>query len=91
MIQIAKGIKIENFNFYSTFQHFGSNVVLAIKCMNFEDVFLIKSYSFLCEKTHDCTIYMMYNQGVVKNYFILKYYYKLGMQNGKFGSINHTS
>ncbi len=26
MIQRTKGIKIENFKFYNTFQHFGSNV-----------------------------------------------------------------
>lgn len=46
MIQTTKGINIENFNFYNTFQHFGSNVVLAIKCMNFEDVFSIKVIHF---------------------------------------------
>jgi hypothetical protein len=34
---------------------------------------------------------MMYDQGVVKKNFNLKYYYKLGMQNGKFGLINHMS
>jgi hypothetical protein len=59
--------------------------------MNLEDVFLIKSYSFVCEKTHECTIYMMYHQGVIKKYFNLKYYYKLGMQYEIFGLINHMS
>jgi hypothetical protein len=50
MIQRAKRINIENFNFYNTFQHFGSNVVLAIKCMNFEDLFLIKVIHFYVKK-----------------------------------------
>jgi hypothetical protein len=50
MIQRAKGINIENFIFYNTFQHFHSNVVLAIKCMNFEDVVLIKVIHFYVTK-----------------------------------------
>jgi hypothetical protein len=50
MIQTTKGINIETFNFYNTFQHFGSNVVLAIKCMNFEDVFSLKVIHFYVKK-----------------------------------------
>jgi hypothetical protein len=34
---------------------------------------------------------MMYDQDVVKKYFNIKYYYKLGMQNEKFRLINHMS
>jgi hypothetical protein len=42
-----------------------------------------KSYSFLCNKEHGCIIYMMYDQGVIKEYKILKHNFKLGvnMQN----------
>jgi hypothetical protein len=38
---------------------FGSNVFLTLKIMEFENVVLTKNCSCLCDRGHDCIIYMI--------------------------------
>jgi hypothetical protein len=38
---------------------FGSNVLLTLKIMGFENVALRKSCSYLCDKGHECIINMI--------------------------------
>jgi hypothetical protein len=47
MIKRAKELKLANFIFATHLNIFGSNVFLALKVMNFENVFLAKKKSFL--------------------------------------------
>jgi hypothetical protein len=62
---------------------FDSNVFWTLKTMDFENVTFNKSYSYLCNKRHECIIYMMYNQFVVKTYIYITCNVKLGIQNTK--------
>jgi hypothetical protein len=44
-----------------------------------------KSYSFLCNEEHGCIIYMMYDQGVIKEYKNLEHNSKLGVKMQNLG------
>jgi hypothetical protein len=38
---------------------FGSKVFLTLKIMDFENLILTKNYSYICDKGHECIIYMI--------------------------------
>ncbi len=42
-----------------------------------------KSRSYICDNGHDCIIYMIWNQFVIKMYLYLKCSVKWGIQNTK--------
>jgi hypothetical protein len=59
MIKRAKGFELMKSIFITNLNTFGSNMFLTLKMMDFENVTLIKKYSYLCDKGHECIIYMI--------------------------------
>jgi len=55
MIRTAKGLESMRIVFITDLNRFGSNVFLTLKIMDFENV----AYSYLCDKRHECIIYMI--------------------------------
>jgi len=84
MIRRAKGLKLLNYVFITDLNTFGSKVFLTFKIMDFENVALTKSYSYVCDREHECIIYIIYNQFLVKICLYLKCNVKWGIQNIKF-------
>jgi hypothetical protein len=64
MIQRAKRFEIDKKKIMINFSIFGSNIFLTLKIVDFENVTLTKSCSYLCDKGH------IYNQILVKNIYI---------------------
>lgn len=71
---------VQSFNFVCLKNHKGNMIIWSINffkigSITFEDLknhdfwrcVFNKSSSFLCDKKHGCIIYMMYDQGVIKN------------------------
>jgi len=58
-IKRAKGFELMKIVFITNLNTFGSKVLLTLKFMDFENVPLTKSYSCLCDKRHECIIYMI--------------------------------
>jgi hypothetical protein len=59
MIRRAKGLEVM-ICFITHFNTFGSNVLLTLKIMDFENVLLTKkNCSYLCDKGHECIIYVI--------------------------------
>jgi hypothetical protein len=56
MIKTEKWIQIGSIHFDNTF---GSNMLLALQIMNFEDVTLTKFIPILCNRGHEYIIYMI--------------------------------
>jgi hypothetical protein len=52
--------------------------------MDFENVASTKNCSHLCDKGHECIIYMTLNQNLAKTYLYLTYSVKLDISNTKF-------
>jgi hypothetical protein len=59
MIRRAKGFKLMNYFFMTDLNTFGSKVFLTLKIMDFENVSLTKNCACLCDRTHECIIYMI--------------------------------
>jgi hypothetical protein len=59
VIRRAKGFQLMIFFFIINFSTFGSNVLLTLKIMNFENVALNKSCSYLCDRGRECIIYII--------------------------------
>jgi hypothetical protein len=59
MIRREKWLELMKFVFITDFNTFGSNMLLTLKIMDFENVALIKSCSYLCDRRHECLIYMI--------------------------------
>jgi hypothetical protein len=71
MIRRAKGIELIKIISIINLNTFGSKELLTMKIMDFENVFLTKHCSCLCDRGHECIIYMISNQFVVKMYLYL--------------------
>jgi hypothetical protein len=52
LIRNAKGFELMNLFFITNLSTFGSNMFLTLKIMNFENVALTKSCSYLCDRGH---------------------------------------
>ncbi len=72
MIRKAKGFELMNFFFITNWSKFGSKMLLIMKTINFENVPLTTNCSCLCDRRHECIIYMIYNQFVIKMCLNLK-------------------
>jgi hypothetical protein len=59
VIRRAKGLELMKFFFITNFSTFGSNMLLTLKIMDFENVALNKNCSYLCDRRHECIIYMI--------------------------------
>ncbi len=69
----AKLLKMMKIVFIINLNTFGSKVILTLKIMDFFlQCAFNKSYSCLCDRGHECIIYMIQNQFVVKIYVYLK-------------------
>jgi hypothetical protein len=66
---------------------FGSNLHLILKITKFENISSTKVIH-LYDRKHECIIYMMYDQCIVKRYLNLEHNSKLGVKNAKFGLID---
>jgi len=82
MIRRAKGLELMKIVFLTNLNTFGSNVFLTLKIMDFENMALKKSCSYLCDRGHECVIYMIPNQFVIK--FYLTCSVKLSIINTNF-------
>jgi len=58
MIRKAKGLELMKIIFIIDLNTFGSNVLLTLKIMDFQNVALTKSYSYLCDRGHECMLYI---------------------------------
>ncbi len=67
MIRRAKWWTNENC-FFNLFEHIWFKCVFDPKNSGFWKCDLNKSYSYLCNRGHECIIYMIYNQFVVKTH-----------------------
>jgi hypothetical protein len=68
---------------YNQFEHIWFTCVFDFENYGFWKCGLNISYSYLCDKGHECTIYMIQNQFLVKTYLYLTCNVKLGVQNTK--------
>jgi hypothetical protein len=59
MIKKAQGLELMKIICITNLITFGSKVLLTLKIMDFENVPLTKSYSYLCDKRHECIKYMI--------------------------------
>ncbi len=59
MIRREKGLELMKIVFITNLNTFGSNMLLTFKIMKFENVTLTKSCSYLCDRGHQCIIYMI--------------------------------
>jgi hypothetical protein len=59
MIRRAKGFELMKIVFITLLSTFGSKVLLTLKIMNFKNAPLTKNYSYLCDRGHECIIYMI--------------------------------
>jgi hypothetical protein len=59
MIRKAKGLELKKIVFITNLSTFDSKVLLTLKIMDFENVPLTKHCSCLCDKGHECIIYMI--------------------------------
>jgi hypothetical protein len=60
IIRKENGIELMKINvFITNLNTFGSKVLLTLKIMDFENVLLTKKCSCLCDKGHECMIYMI--------------------------------
>ncbi len=84
VIKGAKGFELMKIVFIINLSTFGSNVLLMLKIMDFENVALNKSYSYLCDRGRECIIYIISIQFVVKTYLYPTCSVKHGIQNIKF-------
>jgi hypothetical protein len=59
MIRRAKGLELMKIIFITNLNTFDSNMLLILKMMDFKNVALTKNCSYLCDKGHECIIYMI--------------------------------
>jgi hypothetical protein len=59
MIRKEKGLELMKIVFITHLSTFGSKVFLTLKIMDFESVVLIKICSYICDRGHECIIYMI--------------------------------
>jgi hypothetical protein len=59
MIKRAKGLKMMKIVFINDLNTFSSKVFLTLKIMDFKNVPLTKVIHALCDKGHECMIYMI--------------------------------
>jgi len=83
MIRRAKGLELMNF-FYNPFEHICFKIVFDLKNYGFWKCGFNKSSSYICDRRHQCIIYMIWNQLVIKMYFYIKCSVKKGIWNTKF-------
>jgi hypothetical protein len=80
MIRKAKGLELI-FKKINWFEHIWFKCAFDFKNYGFWKCDLNKSYSYLFDNRHECIIYMIWNQFVVKMYLYLTCNVKLGIQN----------
>jgi hypothetical protein len=86
MIRKAKGLELMKIVFITHLSTFGSKMFLTLKIMDFESVALTKVvhiYIYICDREHECILFMIENQFVVKMYLYLKCSVELGIRNTK--------
>ncbi len=59
MIRRAKGLELMNFFFITHLNTFGSKMFFILEIMDFQNVALTKSCSYLYDRRHECIIYMI--------------------------------
>jgi hypothetical protein len=59
MIRNAKGIELIKIIFITNLTTLGSNMFFTLKKCELKKCGLNKSYSYLCDKGHECIIYMI--------------------------------
>ncbi len=59
MIRRAKGLELMKIIFITNLSTFGSKMFLTLKIMDFENVLLTKKNLCLCDRRHECIIYMI--------------------------------
>jgi len=59
MIRKAKGFELMKIISITHLRTFGTKVFLTLKIMDFENATLTKNYSYICDREHECIIYMI--------------------------------
>jgi hypothetical protein len=59
MIRKEKRLELMKIVFITDLNTFDSKMILTLKIMDFENVPLTKNCSYLCDKGHECIIYMI--------------------------------
>ncbi len=78
MIRRANGLELMKIAFITKLGTFGSNMLLTLKTMDLKFLPLTKIVH-ICDRRHECIIYMIQNQFVVKTYLFLTCSVKLGI------------
>jgi hypothetical protein len=59
MIRKAKGFEVMKIVFITHLSTFGSKVLLTLKIKDLKNVALIKLFIYICDRRHECIIYMI--------------------------------
>jgi len=59
MIRRAKELELMKIVFTTHLNTFGSKMFFTLEIMDFQNVALIESCSYLCDRRHECIIYMI--------------------------------